>query len=88
MGEYSHIFRLDDSQADVIVHRNPELVGGGLHHAYRRVNTLTCRGCGLRLAWLPVDSGQTIAAHGMELDALVYGRPPARCEKREESADG
>lgn len=75
-----HLFRLDDSRSNVVVHRNPEKVGGGLHHGYRAVNTLTCRACGIRLAWIPTADGRVEAAHGMELDVLAYGRPPAQCE--------
>ena len=75
-----HSWRLDDDRSNVVVHRSPEKVGGGLHHAYRAANTLTCRGCDIRLAWIPTADGRVEAAHGIDLETLAYGRPPAQCE--------
>lgn len=74
-----HLWRLDDTTADVVVHGDPAAPGGGLHYGHRGVPTLTCAACGLRLAWLPTGTARVAAAHGLALDALVVGRPPKRC---------
>lgn len=76
----AHSFRLDDDRADVVVR---SIVDGvpGLTHRHPDTPTLTCSGCGLRLAWVAASNGRVSAAYGIELDALVRtGRALPRCE--------
>lgn len=72
MADLAHLFRYDDARADVIVtHESADHPRGGLTFLYHDTPTLTCAGCGLRLAHVSAPNGRVHAAYGLELNALV-----------------